>query len=300
MSWLHAIYFLDQNRGWAVGSKGLLLATVDGGKTWQPKPRPTEDALRDVYFSGEQTGWLVCERNLYELKANEQPRAYLMSTSDGGSTWERVNIQGLDLDARLVRAVFTRSGRGWAFGEGGVLYTTHGSGQNWVRLQIPTRHLLLGGAFIDDERGWLVGAGATIIQTSDGGETWHVSALADAAGVRFTATSFVDNRLGWAVGTGGKIFRTVDGGRTWQPQESGVAVDLLDVKFLDTLEGWAVGTEGMVIHTSDGGLHWTTEPSGTTHSLERVFFTDREHGWAVGFGGTIIAYVHTDAAGLRQ
>src|SRR2546422_672060 len=145
------------------------------------------------------------------------------------SRWKRVNIVDVDVDTRLVRAVFSRGGRGWVFGEGGALFATRDAGETWVRLQIPTRHLLLGGTFIDDDRGWLVGAGATILETSDGGDTWHLSKLTDAEGVRFTAASFVDNRLGWAVGLGGKVFRTINGGRTWQPQNSGVAVDLLDV-----------------------------------------------------------------------
>ena len=317
LGWLHSVFFLDQRSGWAVGSKGVLLATVDGGITWKLKTKPTEDSLQDIYFSDERNGWLVCEVNIYELKKNEQPRTYLLHTRDGGSTWERVNVNGGDnpvdsrrdsradsrgdIDTRLVRVIFSRGGRGWVFGEAGTVYTTRDLGETWNRLQLPTSYLLLGGAFVDNDRGWLVGAGATIVQTADGGDTWHVSKLIDARGVRFTATSFVDNRIGWAVGAAGKIYRTNNGGRTWEPQESGVAIDLLDVKFLNDLEGWAVGTEGTAIHTADGGLHWTSEPTGTTHPLERIFFADRDHGWAVGFGGTIIAYVRDgEIPRLRQ
>jgi photosystem II stability/assembly factor-like uncharacterized protein len=302
LGWLHSVFFLNQKNGWAVGSKGALLTTVDGGSSWQVQRRPTDDSLQDIYFADEQNGWLVCETNIYELKANA-PRTYLLHTIDGGSTWQRVNVTGSDpqgdSDTRLVRLLFSRDGRGWVFGEAGAIYTTR-DGQNWKRLQPPTRFLLLGGAFIDNDRGWLVGAGATILQTSDGGDSWHASRLLNAVGVRFTATSFVDSRLGWAVGTGGRIFRTVNGGRSWEPQNSGVAVDLRDVKFLNALDGWAVGAEGMVIHTFDGGLHWFTEHTGTTHPLERLFLTDREHGWAVGFGGTIISYNRGGAPKLRQ
>jgi photosystem II stability/assembly factor-like uncharacterized protein len=181
-----------------------------------------------------------------------------------------------------------------------LIYTTHDGGDSWVALRSPTRHLLLGGIFVDDFRGWIVGAGTTIIQTSDGGENWYQSSLAPVEKpVRFTAASFIDNRKGWAVGSGGSVYRTVNGGRTWEPQNSTVEVDLFDVKFVDALEGWAVGAEGTIIHTSNGGETWTTERSATQHPLERVFFADRNHGWAVGFGGTVVAYRRNEASVSR-
>ena len=291
MAWLHSVFFLDQNRGWAVGSKGTLLQTVDGGNNWKPRGASTNDVVRDIFFIDEKNGWLVCEVNVYELKTTDQPRAYLMKTTDGGEHWNRIEIKGFDVDAILVRAVFSRNGRGWVFGEAGSIYTTNDAGETWTKLRSPTRRLLLGGIFVDDDRGWIVGAGATIIQTSDGGETWSQSQLPQVEkSVRFTATSFIDNRNGWAVGSGGSVYRTNNGGRTWQQQQSKVYVDLFDVKFVDAHEGWAVGAEGTIIHTTDGGGHWTTERSGTPHPLERVFFTDKAHGWAVGFGGTVVAY----------
>ena len=302
MAWLHSVFFVYSDRGWAVGSRGTLLGTTDGGKSWQAKPQPTVDVLQDIYFTDDQNGWLVCETNIYELKTKDQPRTYLMQTTDGGEHWKRIDLPGVDVDARLVRAVFSPRGRGWTFGEGGAIYATRDAGANWTRLQSPTRHLLLGGTFIDDDRGWLVGAGATIIQTSDGGETWHVSRFPTAGqnAVRFAATSFVDNRLGWAVGSAGSIYRTLNGGRTWQQLKSGIATDLFDVKFLDAVEGWAVGAEGVIIYTNDGGLHWTTESSGTEHPLERIFFADRTHGWAVGFGGTVVAFVRAEAPPIHH
>lgn len=290
LAWLHSVFFVDKDRGWAAGSRGTLLSTVDGGKTWQAKARPTEDTIRDIYFANEHVGVVVCERNIYELRSNDDPRSYLMITSDGGAHWKRATVRGPNVDARLMRAVFSRSGRGWAFGEGGSIYTTRDGGANWTRLQAPTPFLLLGGTFVDEQSGWLVGAGSTILRTSDGGETWHHSRFSNPLSVRFNSTSFVDVRLGWAVGSGGAIYRTINGGQSWLAQKSGVTADLRDVKFLDAREGWAVGDEGTVLHTLDGGFRWVVERSGTPHTLERIFFADRTHGWAVGFGGTIISY----------
>jgi photosystem II stability/assembly factor-like uncharacterized protein len=298
MAWLHAVYFLNQSTGWVAGSNGTLLFTNDGGQSWHAMRRPTEDALRDVYFSDEQNGWLVCDRAVYKLKTNDEPQTYLLRTSDGGATWRRIDLS--DPHARIARAVFRGAGRGWTFGEAGAFYTTNDAGANWVKQTLPTKHLLLGGEFLDDEHGWLVGAGATILQTSDGGETWRAGLVRGEQRVRFTAASFAEKRLGWAVGTAGHVFATTDAGRTWFPQNSGIDTDLLDVKFLNAAEGWAVGSAGTLLHTSDGGARWTTESSGTAHPLERVFFVDRAHGWAVGFGGTIISYSSSLAPNIPE
>lgn len=289
MAWLHAVFFLNERIGWVAGSSGTLLMTVDGGETWAALERPTEDTIRDIYFSDASMGWIVCERDIYKLRTKEEARAYLMKTVNGGRSWQRVSLGGADVDARLVRAIFTEGGRGWAFGEAGALYSTSDGGSSWSRHVPPTRYLLLGGTFLDRDHGWLVGAGATILQTYDGGETWRAG-IVYGKDVRFTAVSFVEPRIGWAVGSAGRIFMTLDGGRTWHAQNSPVQADLTDVKFLNASEGWAVGADGTLLHTTDSGIHWNVEQSGTTHPLERLFIAGQNRAWAVGFGGTILSY----------
>ncbi len=299
MAWLRAVYFLDQNHGWAAGSGGTLLETVDGGQNWRKLHPLTKDNLRDVYFANEKVGWLVAERDELKLKANDEPRTYLLKTEDGGFSWRQVFLRGPDANARLVRAVFADADCGWVFGETGVVFATRDGGAHWVRQPAPTKHLLLGGVFADYAHGWLVGAGATILQTSDGGMNWQSVNVRDGNGARFTAASFVGNRLGWAVGTAGRVFATTDGGRTWFEQRSNVAEDLSDVKFVDAAEGWAVGAQGTLLYTRDGGAHWSAASSGTSHALERVFFIDQNHGWAVGFGGTVLTYSQAGAPRLK-
>ena len=290
LAWLHAIYFLDRDNGWAVGGNGALLSTHDGGATWRTLTRPTEDALRDLYFSDTQNGWLVCDRSLYKLKTNDEPRTYLLHTTNGGAAWQRVEVTSADPAERLARVVFADNKAGWAFGEAGALYATRDGGESWARQLVPTRRLLLGGSFIDQNQGWLVGAGATILQTSDGGDTWRAAFAANALNARLNAVSFVDKMHGWAVGAEGVILSTRNGGSVWRKQISNVATDLNDVRFIDEAEGWAVGAEGVLLHTTNGGAAWTIEHSGTTHPLERLYLIGRARGWAVGFGGTIINY----------
>jgi photosystem II stability/assembly factor-like uncharacterized protein len=97
------------------------LLTDDGGKTWQSRPQPTEDIILDIQFLDEKNGWLVCERNIYDLKTKDEPRSYLMKTVDGGQSWLRVDLEGLDVNARLTRVVFNGTRGAWAFGEGGAI-----------------------------------------------------------------------------------------------------------------------------------------------------------------------------------
>ncbi|MDQ1589980.1 MAG: hypothetical protein QOG71_607 [Pyrinomonadaceae bacterium] len=296
LAWLRAVYFVDEARGWAVGSKGALLVTEDGGRSWTVRRAPTEDTLRDVYFVDEATGWLVCDRSIYLLRTKQEPRSYLLRTTDGGASWSRVEVTGADVDVLLTRVAFVDDARGWAFGEMGALYATADGGGSWERQVLPTKHLLLGGAFLAAGQGWLVGAGNTILYNPDGGSQWRAGASpVMPSATRYNAVSFVGERRGWAVGEGGLVLSTPNGGRSWFRQQSNVTVDLSDVKFIDASEGWAVGAEGTIIHTTDGGANWRLEPSGTRHPLERLSVASRTRAWAVGFGGTIVNYANTAA-----
>ena len=303
LSWLRSVFFLDERRGWVVGGKGSLLATVDGGESWHVRPRPTEDTLRDIVFTSERDGWILCERSMYQLRTKDETRSYLLKTENGGENWSRVDIKFLDPDAVLARMAFADALHGWLMGEAGLVFATADGGRNWARQRVPTGRLLLGGHFLNSRYGWIAGAASTLLQTSDGGATWvegKIAAGGPAAqlrvanssspsqSVRFNAVTFVDARRGWAVGSGGAVYSTSDGGSSWRAQDARVGVDLFDVKFLDAKEGYAVGAGGTVLRTSDGGEVWSVERTNTPHQLERLFFVGRTRGWAVGFGGTIV------------
>jgi photosystem II stability/assembly factor-like uncharacterized protein len=316
-AWLHAVFFVDERRGWAAGGKGALLSTADGGATWEVRKSPTEDAVRDLFFHDAETGWMLCERSIFKPVEKEESVSYLLKTADGGRTWSRVEVtRGADVDLKLAGLRFADGEHGWVFGEMGALFVTADGGATWVRQRVPTRHVLLSASFLDAQLGWLSGGGLTVLKTTDGGATWRAGTVflpasgaegqqpepkVNAPGAdprrqeaarrfsrRLNAVWFADHESGWAVGSGGVIISTADGGRTWRPQVSGVGDDLFDVKFFDAREGWAVGSGGAMLHTTDGGRTWADEKRVTTHALERLFFVGRR-AWAVGFGGTVVA-----------
>jgi photosystem II stability/assembly factor-like uncharacterized protein len=286
---LRAVFFLDQNVGWAAGGRGAFLHTEDGGITWKIEKRPSDDTIRDLVFWNQQDGWLLCDRNIFLMKSLSEARSYLLHTTDGGANWERIDVDGNDNDARFTRMVVTSDDRIWLLGEAGTLYMSGDRGRTWKKQVAPSRYLLLGGAFADVTHGWLVGGGTTIGRTVDGGATWRTVIVRNAPDARFESIAFANVNRGWVVGNGGRIFTTGDSGRSWTRQESGTDADLSDVHFLDQSEGWVIGSEGTILHTRDGGSHWSAVTSDTTHPLQRLIILDRTHGWAVGFGGTILS-----------
>jgi photosystem II stability/assembly factor-like uncharacterized protein len=310
LAWLHAVYFVNEKKGWVVGGNGVILATNDGGATWTSLKRPTEDKLLDVFFRNENEGWLICESNFYQLKEGE-PLSYLLRTTDGGTTWQRVNLEGVNREARLSRFIIGPDGKGWLIGEAGTLYATRDGGKTWLSQTPPSRFLLLGGAMLDAHQSWLVGAGSTIVYTYDGGATWRKGSFKESQTtqktgaasaperVKFYSISIVDAERGWIVGQGGKIYATTDGGHTWSTQASGVGTDLFDVKVFDSGEGWSTGAGGTLLYTDNGGARWTKIETETKHQLERLFFVNRNRGWVVGFGGTILSY-STDNPSTRS
>ncbi len=117
LAWLHDVYFINETKGWIAGSGGTLLATTDGGKNWKKIINFTQDNLKQVYFSDENNGWLLCERNIYNRGANAS--SYLLKTSDGGKSWETINFTGSE--RTRIAKIFFAGKTGWIVGFGGTI-----------------------------------------------------------------------------------------------------------------------------------------------------------------------------------
>lgn len=285
LAWLHSVYFVNPNKGWIAGSNGTLLTTADGGKTWEQIYHLSEDTIRDVYFSDALTGWLLCERNVYNL--GDLPASYLLKTSDGGANWEKIDFT--DGRERIARMFFAIGGYGFAVGEGGTLMVMQNDRKSWKKFPLPVRFLMLDGNFSDALNGAVVGGSGTILFTEDAGLTWKPATIAGSAKPRLNSVFFINQKTGWAAGAEGKIYATINGGKFWREQNSNVTKNLSDIFFINTAEGFAIGEEGTILHTTTAGNVWEVEETVSKHKLERIFFVGQK-GFAVGFGGTILTY----------
>src|SRR2546423_46327 len=72
---LEAVKFIDANTGIAVGEKGTILRTTDGGATWIFHSIGTSVSLQGVSFTGASTGTVVGSGGA------------IFRTTDGGATW---------------------------------------------------------------------------------------------------------------------------------------------------------------------------------------------------------------------
>lgn len=59
---LNALHFIDEQNGWIVGQKGIILYTSDGGESWNKIEGVTSENLFDVYFTDSNNGWAVGDK----------------------------------------------------------------------------------------------------------------------------------------------------------------------------------------------------------------------------------------------
>ncbi len=282
LSWLHDVAFASASKGFIVGSGGVFLETDDGGRTWKKGKSPSSDSLRQILFTNELNGWLLCERDVYNR--GSKASSYLMRTTDGGETWDRSEFGEYGRE-RIAKIFFNDNGDGFAVGENGTILEFRDG--NWTRQRSAFRFLFLDGGFSDASKAVIVGGGGSALVTDDGGETWTPSSFQTKPTGKLNAVFFRNRSTGWVVGASGAVYQTLNGGRSWRAQNSGVAAELTDIEFINSAEGYAVGADGTIIHTPNAGNTWTLEASGIKHRLERIAVTGKTV-IAVGFGGTIL------------
>jgi photosystem II stability/assembly factor-like uncharacterized protein len=221
---------------------------------------------------------------------------------------------GKDLNA----VYFASDKRGWAAGDGGLVFRTDDGGKSWTRQTTGADESINDIYFRDKDAGYVL-AGNKILSTEDGGATWrqvHSFAPTEFGGAtpELYSVRFATKKQGWIVGSVSRgsdvvdslLLYTDDGGASWLRRTMPVRYELLHLDFDGGKRGWIVGDRGTILHTEDGGATWARQESNTTATLYHVDFVDDENGWAVGERSTILRtndggrtwlQVQTNAAG---
>jgi photosystem II stability/assembly factor-like uncharacterized protein len=288
---LASIVFVDADLGWAVGDRGAIWHTPDGGRNWQQQQSPVTCRLASVSFVDHERGWIVGGSHRGYTHESE---GVVLRTVDGGRTWE--NVPGLQLPA-LKHVRFFDARRGMAVGDSSPLfpsgiYTTADGGQTWTSHPATQQTDWHAADFFDLRTGLVAAASGQFAFT--GGQELKPSGLPNLAGRRVEAVKLDARGTAWLCGEGGLLLTSADRGANWSPPET-LLPDVarsFDFNAVATLGAhvWVTGNPGtLVFHSPDGGRSWRAYPTDQTLPLRSLFFLDEHRGWAVGSLGTILA-----------
>ena len=270
---LYGVHFVDAEHGWAVGTAGTILSTINGGMSWTAAS-VSKETLTQVSFTTPNNGWLTSIGKVHY-------------TGSGGASWN-IQHQARGEGKRpsgILDLYFMSTTEGWAVGGSGTILHTTDGGSRWENHRGLSDKHLWGVHFVDPEHGWIVGEEGEVLHTQDGGKRW-VRQRSNAEQPLF-AVHFANLTHGGIVGTNGLILHTTDGGKTWLRQKTPMNQSLRDIAFRDENRGWAVGEKGLILHTTDGGNLWSRYPTPAQHNLQDIHLR-KNAGWIVGAKGTIL------------
>jgi photosystem II stability/assembly factor-like uncharacterized protein len=179
--------FVDGRNGWAAAtvrhdSSAVLLATMDGGRTWQ-RMRTPRDCQGDVWVDPVLLSLTDAYVGCWAGPSAGSEEHSVHFTRDAAASWQRFEAPA---SGYAGDAFFLPDGHGWIGmsaepGAGGLLATADG-GRHWRWLGIPDATVRSIGSiwFGDDLHGLASFAGINcsfgegVLQTNDGGEHWHV------------------------------------------------------------------------------------------------------------------------------
>lgn len=256
---LNGVFFVDADRGWAVGNAGRILSTNDGGRTWVARNSGSSRDLQDIAF----------DRNLNGVAVGAG--STILGSQDGGETWaprteDMRRFNGEDLNSISLAGANGLRVAGLAIEQLGDAFQNVGKVAQQVQTPAGNRRLgqYYAVQFLDERRGWAVGSFGRIDYTNDGGQNW-VSRRDTLTDLLFDVC-FVNDSTGWVAGWNGRIYKTTDAGLSWRLLATGVENTIRALTFADENHGWAVGHRGTLLATVDGGQSWFAQ----TRSADEV------------------------------
>src|SRR5262245_14915048 len=278
---LTAVTFIDADRGWAVGDRGVIWHTTDGGRTRKLQNSGVTCRLEAIQFLDADNGFAV---GGWTQPYTHETHGVALRTRDGGKSWQ--NTPDLTLPGlKYIRFFDTREGL--ALGDGSPLYPagvfrSEDGGRTWSPLPKGETSGWVTGDFRDTRNGVVAGLDGT-------------PGLVTANEIRTVQTANLDPRPvqrmlltgpkgGWLVGDGGLALSTSDNGRTWTAPPGALpemASRDFDFRAL-AVQGsnvWIAGAPGTcVVHSPDNGQTWKAFPTEQTAPLRGLWFIDEYRG----------------------
>jgi len=223
----------------AVGDRGFILRSADGGKSWAQVPSPTEVMLTAVAMASATVGIAVGHD------------ATIIRTTDGGQTWAAISAEP-ELESPLLDVWFETPERGFAVGAYGLLKETGDGGQSWAERRISDEepHIYAATKLKD---GAILAAGETgaMFRSADAGATWEKVESSPYSGTYFGLLALSDGAV-LAYGLRGHLFRSEDLGKTWSDIAVETTASLMGAVQRKNGGVYIVGLAGTILTSVDG------------------------------------------------
>lgn len=287
-NYIYSITHVSADSAYAVGAKGSMLLTTDGGEHWT-QLSDDNPGFSGIYFSSPSVG--------YAMSLTEMNILSIHKTTDAGESW---NISYIDSSfapstAFLNSIFFIDDMTGFIAGSKFIKTTDGGSTWNEMQPGVTSDAIFQDVYFVNNSLGFVVyrdpfnGDGA--IKTTDGGTTWNpVNINNDKYDKGFIY--FADENLGFISGYS-TLYRSTDGGDNWDTLAVGTNSQDLNSKvtFINSTTGF-FGKKGQVLNTTDRGETWTDAPIDN-HSIPReIQFVSDSVGYLVCTSDTFGIPVH--------
>lgn len=281
----------------AVGERGHILRSTDGGASWEQQPAPLSAGLTAVYFLDAKRGWVV---------GHDES---ILRTVDGGRTWERVQFLP-ERRQPLLDVWFGDADNGLAVGAYGTVYASGDGGRTWELMPFTpappagVRAAAAPGSRSDEyEEDLGIGSDPhlnAIVRAADGtlflgAETGRLFRSDDAgASWQELASPYEGSFYGLlplaeggllAFGLRGNLFRSDDRGTTWRTLESGTTAMLTSATRLDDGRIVIAGLAGVLLVSRDGGQTFALSQAGDRKGYSAVVPAGGSTVVAVGEGG---------------
>lgn len=282
---LKALYFINENTGWAVGYNGKVLRTTNGGTNWVLQPTTTTQTLFTVDFVNANSGFIIGSLNTF------------LKTTNAGVNW--VSGGGVPNMTSTNDVDFIDANTGYCCGADGDVSKTTNGGANWTKYDLTTIDFFRLTA-IDANTVLVAGISGTIYKTTNGGTNWVLQPT--GSNNYISGIVFSDNNTGYFTTFGliEQVYRTTNGGNVWtQVTSPGNTGGLSGLSLVNSSTVYGIGPAGTIRRTTNSGTSWETQPSGVTNYLNAVFMVNQNVGYIAGNDGTILKTTN-GGIGIKQ
>jgi photosystem II stability/assembly factor-like uncharacterized protein len=231
---LFAVSFLNAMTGVAVGERGVILVTRDGGNSWSARHSGTGRNLNAVAFVGTASIIAVGDGGSVVI------------SGDDGDSWQ---LQPAPLVVDLHGVAVTGGRSLLVVGDSGCVLRSQDGGASWIDQQWLNQRRTLHGIAVAQQTVVAVGAQGSVLHSSDGGASWKQ--IDTPIPLALHAAAIVDANHFVVAGENGNWLATADVGASWQPRDTGARGSWRQL--LPQASGiFAVGQRGAIIANENG------------------------------------------------